>query len=152
MGYSIYISKKRSLKGGVQRAITLEAWTTLVDSRSDLTRREDEWLDQTRADGQLERTHPWAWRSGSEARLWLLDGEVECTGADAGVVKNLWVLAQALDAEVVGDDGERYASDGSPETASDSPLQWWERAWVTYLSYLLIATVIALVLKRCAAV
>jgi hypothetical protein len=90
--YAVHIRRKKG-------AISLEEWTTFATGASELTRAAED-----------EAGVPvFEWQG---ARFVWGEGEIEIDDLDDAWCKKLGEIADRLDAEAIGDDGERYLSNG----------------------------------------
>lgn len=104
MGYNLRITRRQHGSNAPLSPITLSEWRELVTSdpefRCDPSNGDDVAL--------------WVGPSALEvAGLFWHDGEIESKYPDAALIEKMVELAAALDARVVGDDGEVYGREGS---------------------------------------
>lgn len=138
MGYELRITRKENWfdEGGLE--ISLDEWTAYV--RSDPEMRLDGFAETPTPDGGAARAVDESlavWTAHEEVDagggpwMWRFEGNVVSKGVTLATIRKMWRIAQALDAKLVGDDGEEYDADGvaqSPQSAAAPARPWW-RFW-----------------------
>lgn len=141
MGYDLHITRKRNWMDEDGPSITLEEWLALVTADSSLLHARTskgvvEHLPSYRAsEGLVYWTPPGQQPPGEQWFDWQ-DGNLT-TGrqADTEAIRKMWVIAQVLNARVVGDDGEEYQSDGRTwvdidgRTFTEGTVADWVKPW-----------------------
>lgn len=129
MGYDLHISRREHWADDeAGNSISLEEWRAYVDADLELR-----WADVVERDTALwfvreedrERDDlPWLW--------WTMD-EVRSKGQTVETTRKMWLVAQALRANLQGDDGERYGADGEmipePQRVREGSAKPWWKFW-----------------------
>jgi hypothetical protein len=129
LGYDLHVTRGDTWLESEATPIAFGEWEAYV--LADVTLRPEEETDNGCV---LWTQHP-----KEPCRLWWLDGEVRCKNPDEAAIVKLVAIATALDARVVGDDGEEYYVDPTgvvkrEPAMPDAPTpqqkrrnSWWER-------------------------
>ena len=130
MGYEIHITRKTDWFERDGPNISLEDWKSYISSDPDM--RLDGYAEATAGNGDVLRVEDeglavWTAYSdhgvnGNMAWLYLGSGGIIAKNPDEEILKKMFEIAQALDARVVGDEGEEYGKDGEV-VASEDELQ-----------------------------
>jgi hypothetical protein len=118
VGYDIHITKAREWTESEKNPVPIEKWLAMVRSSGDLELREDRHGAWT---GHPEQHDVW----------FLFDrGEITAKNPDEPTLARAIALAAALDARVVGDDGEVYEETGAPPAPAKVSLGARVSAWL----------------------
>lgn len=143
MGYDIHITRKANWFDEEGDQITSAEWMAYI--RSDPEMRLDGYAQANLRDGSVLRVddptmavwiaHPEHDEHDGMAWLRLSRGAVVAKNPDEATLRKMWCIAEALGAQVQGDDGELYDPAGhvlSREPTAPSPASprkpWW-RLW-----------------------
>lgn len=119
MGYSLYITRGSAWFGeGPQ--IPLEEWKRYVDHDTELQFDESPGENFVVWSGPSKHDKPWlSWQ----------DGYIESKYPDTSLIRKMHAIAQALDAKVLGDDGEEYDAIGETELPKGPTWRQRIRTW-----------------------
>lgn len=140
MAYDMHITRKTDWADQDGPEIEREEWMAyvLIDKSLQLDRDRAEAVDPRVASRTKEPTHVrWTGWEGRmegvrEAWMWLENGNVMASDADAAFRRKLFLVADSLNARLMGDDGEIYNSNGEPEsgraklTEDGRKRAWWK--------------------------
>lgn len=137
MGYGVYITRKNDWADEGEPEITREEWVRYiaVDKSLELDRDHAAAVDPRVASGTKEATHArwkdWSQREpgAREAWMWLERGNIVASDADAQFRRKLFLIADSLNARLMGDDGEVYNSIGEPDRTSGGKRRPWWKFW-----------------------
>lgn len=128
MGYDLHITRRADWADEEGPAITQAEWESYITTDPDL--RLDGYMEATTAAGATLRmeeagiavwiAHPHLTEHGG----WItLDsrGNIVVKNPDEAFRQKMWKIAQALDARLVGDEGETYGPDGEEDGGSALP-------------------------------
>lgn len=105
MGYDLHITRKRGWADATGPEITLEEWLAFVEQDPEMTHAADLGEHFAVWSGPSVHESPWlAWD----------DGNIYSKNPDRPLIAKMYQVATALGAEVQGDDGETYGSEGAP--------------------------------------
>lgn len=140
MGYDLYITRKEDWSDVDGQDITFDDWIAYVTSdkslRIDAARAAA--ADPRVASGAKEPSHvawvDWPDREAGqrEAWIWLERGNLVAADADLPFRQKLFLIAVAMNARLMGEDGEVYNSIGEPEGKSSlfaslgRKRRWWK--------------------------
>lgn len=136
VGYDVHITRKQRWSDENGPEILLVEWLEIV--RSDREMRFDGYAETRLGDGsilRIENEGLSVWtaysRHGEDGMAWFSfhQGNVIVKNPDPEFLQKMWSLAQALSAEVQGDDGELYDGSGrqvrmTPQSRGKEP--WWK--------------------------
>lgn len=145
MGYDVHITRRPNWFDQDGDAITPDEWLACVASDPEM--RLDGFAQAGLADGSVLRVddpsmavwigHPQHGQRDGMAWLWLGRGCIDAKNPDEPTLGKMWRIAQALGAQVQGDDGEYYGEHGQPPEGPDAAVEappaparrpWW-RWW-----------------------
>jgi hypothetical protein len=107
MGYELHMTRAPSWMRSKETPITHAEWQAFVDGNPELIW--EGWTDWE----TLGRIPTAVWRSGFlEMRFHWYEGEVTARPTSREGIQKMVALAEALGAQVFGDESERYGSDG----------------------------------------
>ena len=107
MGYDIHITRRKHWSAEGEPQINFDEWKTIVNS--------DPQLEPVGGTGQEESTIMMCDESRRAARyFYYSDGQVFVKKPCTAVLMKMLAIAQKLNAQVMGDDEEVYAPDGTP--------------------------------------
>lgn len=111
MGYDLHIVRTLDWQEAKESPITKEEVIHLVESDPDLEWSASDYVEMKVEDGELLRYSTKGkvfikWRGISG--FWWHQGEVNCKNPDEGQITKMIHMAQTLNAQVIGDEGERY--------------------------------------------
>ena len=106
MAYDLHIVRTDHWLQAGSVPITKQEVDALIDADSELAWSFENYVDMADDAGVPTRYYAIAWRS-RPCFLWYRD-QILCAGPDEALVSKLVRMARALDARVVGDDGELY--------------------------------------------
>lgn len=128
MGYEVHITRKTDWSDKEGPNISLEDWKVYISSDPDM--RLDGYAEATVGNGDVLRVVSeglavWTAYSGhgvngNMAWLYLGSGGIIGKSPDEEILRKMFEIAQALDARVVGDDGEEYGADGEVVALEDA--------------------------------
>jgi len=98
MGYDVHITRAQDWIDSERMPIAREEWRALVESDPEITPDPDNGPDDYLFVGHPKE--PWP--------LWWHKGEVYTKNPDKHIMKKMIEIAAVLNANVQGDDGERY--------------------------------------------
>ena len=109
MGYELYITRAAYFYETREAPIQESEWLAVVEADSTLLQSFSDWLIRIGPDGYEERVHPWLYvEHPDQPTLWYLDGAISTKNPDEKLISKLVELARALDARVIGEEGEVY--------------------------------------------
>lgn len=142
MSYEVHITRKEDWSDQEGPVITRDDWVSYIaiDKSLELDGDRAAKVDPRVASGAKDPTHTrwkdWPGRADGEreAWMWLENGNVVVSDADAAFRRKLFLIADSLGARLVGDDGETYNSVGEPEKgrqrlAADGRRRPWWKFW-----------------------
>ena len=137
MGYDVHITRKGDWFDEDGPAITREEWLTYVER--DKTMRLVRKATVENSSGaafsvQDETLAVWAeWENREEGRneawMWHSSGNVMAKNPDRAMLQKMFMIADALDAKVQGDEGEVYDLLGDPVREPAERRRPWWRFW-----------------------
>lgn len=140
MGYDLYITRNEDWSDTDGQDITLDDWTgyLAVDQTLVLDPDHAARADPRVASGAKEPSHvrwiEWPDREPGirEAWVWLERGNLVATDADIRFRQKLFLIADALDARLMGENGDVYNSSGEAESKITGLIgfgrkkSWWK--------------------------
>lgn len=146
MGYDVHITRKQHWADQVGQRIELDEWLRYVEGDAEM--RLDGAAEAAFVDGGTLRVEGpgiavWVAYSGhgSDGNMaWFdhFEDRVTVKNPDREILRKMFAVAQALDARVLGDEGEGYDADGGAVwdepirevdlVAADAQRPWW-RFW-----------------------
>ncbi|MBY3201975.1 hypothetical protein [Rhizobium laguerreae] len=146
MGYDLHITRKINWFDA-SPSITLDDWLEYVANDPEIQHRG--FAETPTADGgvlRVEQTGMCVWKEYSPgenrenaAWLWWSGGNIVVKNPDQEIRRKMWLIAQSLEAEVHGEEGEYYGRDGEsivtpakailppePSMPSDPKRPWWK--------------------------
>src|SRR5574340_503116 len=116
MAYDLHIVRTMNRLEASSAPITRRDVDTLIASDPELAWSTTDYVDMSDDSGAVTRYWMMTWR-GQPCFWWYRD-QIQCSGPDEAQQSKLVQMARALNAFVVGDDGEMYHSDGGPPRRS----------------------------------
>jgi hypothetical protein len=120
MGYDVHITRKQSWSDDSGPEISLAEWIAVV--QADREMRVDGFAEAQVEEGRVLRVENeglsvWTAysRHGMDGNMAWFDfrkGNVVAKNPDTEILRKMWSLAQALSAQVQGDEGELYGASG----------------------------------------
>lgn len=142
MGYDLFITRKEDWSDTEGQDITLDDWLEYVAMDPSLQIDADHAAsaDPRVASGAKEASHvrwlDWPDREVGvrEAWIWLERGNLTSADPDLRVRQKLFLIADGLEARLMGENGEIYNSSGEPEgrlsrLGSLGPKKRWWKFW-----------------------
>ncbi len=132
MGYELHITRREHWADADGPEIAYFDWLDYLNI--DRSLQEDAVFQKEGSEAQ-ERTcviwTDWSGRKGGkEARLWLRDGNIVTSDADAEFRRKMFVMADVLGAKLQGAKGEIYNSVGEPDSRGRiKPSRSGKRPW-----------------------
>lgn len=140
MSYNVHVTRKEDWSDADGPEITRDEWVTYltIDKTLELDRERAQEVDSRVASGAKEPTHvrwkEWPNREKGvrEAWMWLENGNIVASDADSSFRIKMFLVADSLNARLMGDGGEVYNSIGEPEkgrqrlTAEGRKRAWWK--------------------------
>ena len=134
MGYDVHITRKERWSDDGGPDISREEWLRYVET--DKSMRLDRKAVVENAQGEafsvqdetLAVWTEWANREEgkNEAWMWYSHGNVMATTRDTPVLQKMFLIADALGANLQGDDGEIYNSIGEVDRTVQRKRAWWK--------------------------
>jgi len=137
MGYEVHITRAEEWMESEDTPISLADWEAYVNADPEM--RLDGFAEATTPQGETIRVESpgiavWTSYSGHEVggnMAWFswFNGHVSVKSPDKEILKKMYAIAEALNARVLGDEGERYDADGEPDWQPPVPREtpWWKR-------------------------
>lgn len=126
MGYDVHITRKAHWWDEDGPAISEQEWRTYLDSDPEM--RLDGYAEASTPSGDTLRVedpgiavwtaHPRLAEHGGWIQHENQTGNIVVTNPDDAFLAKMWAIAQALQAKVVGDEGEEYGPYGQAESGS----------------------------------
>ena len=142
MSYDIHITRKEDWSDSEGPEITRNEWISYMNIDKSIVLDQDRSaeVDPRVASGAKDPTHArwveWPGRDAGakEAWMWLENGNVMASDADAAFRQKLFLIADSLGAKLMGDKGEIYNSIGEPEKGRsrlrpDGRKRAWWKFW-----------------------
>ncbi|MBT8415866.1 MAG: hypothetical protein KJO42_00340 [Silicimonas sp.] len=140
MGYDLYITRKDDWSDTSGPDISMDDWTEylFIDKSLEIDARRAAEIDPRVASHAKEPTHTrwldWPARvpDENEAWMWIEQGNIVATDPDIDFRRKLFLIADGLEARLMGTDGEVYDSIGEPEsgrsrlTEKGAKRAWWK--------------------------
>ena len=140
MRHDVYITRKEDWSDIDGPEITLDEWVAFVfaDNSLEIDPHKAAAEDPRVASGAKEATHAiwtnWPARQAGidEAWVWLERGNLVATGADTTFRRKLFLIADGLDACLMGENGEFFNSSGDPGASrprarpAGKKRRWWK--------------------------
>jgi len=137
MGYEVHITRANEWTESKKTPVALADWEAYVNADPEM--RLDGFAETTTPQGETIRIEipgiaVWTSYSGHEVdgnMAWFswFNGRVSVKSPDKEILQKMHAIAEALNAIVLGDEGERYDADGKsdwePPTPQSTP--WWKR-------------------------
>lgn len=138
MGYDVHITLADDWGDSSNTPIALDRWLQYVESDPDM--RLDGYAEASTPDGTLryenEGLAVWTTFSGHDVngnRAWFdyRDGRIVVKNPDDEILTKMISIANALGANVIGDEGERYPEPDKPRApeGTATPNRPWWRFW-----------------------
>ncbi len=113
MGYDLHIVRTDHWMQAASAPITRQDVDSLITSDPELGWSTTSYVDMADDTGTVTRYYAIAWR-GEPCFFWYRD-QIECSNPDEAQTAKLVQMSRALNAYVVGDDGEIYPLEDEPE-------------------------------------
>jgi hypothetical protein len=104
MGYELHITRATDWLDSASNPISQQEWEAFTHSVPGL--RPEGWIDYS--DLGRQPIFSWTCDDGTVVSLCWRHGEVRVAGASDAATRSLARLAESLNANLLGDDGERY--------------------------------------------
>lgn len=108
MGYDLHVARTKDWTQSSHSPITKQQVDDLIANDPELEWSTNDYVDMKDQTGATSRYYMICWR-GIPCFWWYRD-KIECSDPDEIQQLKLTKIAQALEAFVIGDDGERYES------------------------------------------
>lgn len=137
MGYEVHITRAEEWVESENFPISLADWKAYVNADPEM--RLDGYAEATTPQGEtirIESAGIVVWISysghgvgGNMAWFSWFGGRVSVKGPDKEILQKMHAIAKALNARVLGDEGERYDADGESDWQPAAPrdIPWWKR-------------------------
>ena len=106
MGYDVHVVRTELWQDSESHPITKADVDRLIASDESLSWSTTDYIDMKEDDGTIGRYFMIKWNGSPD--FWWYRSEITCTSPDDAHVLKLVEVAGALEARVLGDDGERY--------------------------------------------
>ncbi len=106
MGYDVHLVRTEQWFDAESDPVTKEQVDKVLAADPTLSWSESDYAEMTEDDGSVKRYHMIDWNGAPS--FWWYKSEVQCKNPSEAQLLKLIEMASALDARVVGDDGERY--------------------------------------------
>jgi hypothetical protein len=139
MAYDVHIVRTKDWTQAASAPITKQDVDALIVADSELAWSTTDYIDMSDKAGVSKRYFMITWRG--EPCFWWYRDQVQCSGPSEVQVSKLVQMARALNAHVVGDDGEIYpleqqaASPTQKPTPPSSAQRWplWKQLLAAFL-------------------
>ena len=134
LGYDVHITRKSDWSDAEGDAIGREEWLDYVggdkslDLKGEAVLSNDQGQELKLKDETLTLWKDWPGRveGKTEALMWHSSGNVMATNPDDAMLRKMFLIADALDGKLQGDDGEIYNSIGMVDRQDRSKKRWWK--------------------------
>jgi hypothetical protein len=130
MAYEVHVVRTRNWLDASCAPITKHDVDSLIAGDPELSWSTADYVDMGDETGTLTRYWMIAWRD--QPCFWWYRDQITCSDPDDAQLSKLLHMAQALDALVVGDDGETYGADDRPShppTSLGVRIARWLASW-----------------------
>ena len=138
MAYDLHIVRTKDWTMAADKPVTKQDVDALIGSDGELKWSTTDYVDMKGATGAVTRYWMIAWR-GQPCFWWYRD-QIQCSDPDHAQQAKLVGMADALDALVMGDDGEEYplatmeaSVAASPNAPRKQPWPLWKQLVVAFL-------------------
>ena len=115
MGYDLHITRAEHWIEASSHPISSDEVMRLVAEDPELEVSLIDFYDRSTEEGGIERIHPILWTAHSEEiALWFQDGEITTKNPDDATIVKMLEIAEKVQAQVLGDDGEVYRTRSAP--------------------------------------
>ena len=116
MGYDLHITKAEDWTEAGSQPISDAEVKQLVASDQTLAVSTTDYYDRDGGEGETERIPAilWTTHPDEEVAFWFQDGEITAKNPDDATIIKMLEMAERLQAQLLGDDGEVYQATSSP--------------------------------------
>jgi len=114
-GYNLHITRAEHWFEASSEPLLLDEINQLVESDAELTVSSTHFYDRLKEEGTSECIHAILWTAHPQkVPLWFRDGEITAKNPDDATIVKMLEIAEKVQAQVLGDDGEVYRTRSAP--------------------------------------